>query len=35
MRSHAARRWCSDRCGNRVRAARHYAERDRVARYAP
>ncbi|GGP31906.1 CGNR zinc finger domain-containing protein [Streptomyces melanogenes] len=29
IRSHAARRWCSDRCGNRVRAARHYAERDR------
>ncbi|WP_344074036.1 CGNR zinc finger domain-containing protein [Streptomyces crystallinus] len=30
IRSHAARRWCSDRCGNRVRAARHYAERDRA-----
>lgn len=29
IRSHAARRWCSDRCGNRVRAARHYAERER------
>ncbi|MFF9478763.1 CGNR zinc finger domain-containing protein [Streptomyces sp. NPDC014733] len=27
LRSHAARRWCSDRCGNRVRAARHYAGR--------
>ncbi|GAA3159271.1 CGNR zinc finger domain-containing protein [Streptomyces ramulosus] len=27
IRSHAARRWCSDRCGNRVRAARHYAGR--------
>ncbi|QXJ23386.1 ABATE domain-containing protein [Actinomadura graeca] len=23
VRTHAARRWCSDRCGNRVRAARH------------
>ncbi|MGP3937319.1 CGNR zinc finger domain-containing protein [Nonomuraea sp. KM88] len=23
LRSHAARRWCSDRCGNRVRVARH------------
>ncbi|GGW37399.1 CGNR zinc finger domain-containing protein [Streptomyces xantholiticus] len=25
IRTHASRRWCSDRCGNRVRAARHYA----------
>lgn len=25
LRTHAARQWCSDRCGNRVRAARHYA----------
>ncbi|MFJ7775713.1 CGNR zinc finger domain-containing protein [Streptomyces yangpuensis] len=25
IRSHAARRWCSTRCGNRVRAARHAA----------
>ena len=32
IRSHAARRWCSDRCGNRVRAARHYAERERGAK---
>ncbi|MGW1076961.1 CGNR zinc finger domain-containing protein [Streptomyces sp. NPDC002537] len=27
LRSHAARRWCSDRCGNRVRATRHYTGR--------
>ncbi|MFE6779542.1 CGNR zinc finger domain-containing protein [Streptomyces sp. NPDC057702] len=27
LRSHAARRWCTTRCGNRVRAARHYAAR--------
>ncbi|RLU84925.1 hypothetical protein CTZ27_26595 [Streptomyces griseocarneus] len=27
LRSHAARRWCSDRCGNRVRATRHYSGR--------
>ncbi|GAA1430948.1 CGNR zinc finger domain-containing protein [Streptomyces thermospinosisporus] len=26
IRTHGARRWCSDRCGNRVRAARHYAD---------
>ncbi|NIH79605.1 CGNR zinc finger domain-containing protein [Amycolatopsis viridis] len=26
IRNHGARRWCSDRCGNRVRAARHYTE---------
>lgn len=32
IRSHAARRWCSDRCGNRVRAARHYADRERGAK---
>ncbi|MGW1890830.1 CGNR zinc finger domain-containing protein [Streptomyces sp. NPDC002004] len=25
LRSHAARRWCTTKCGNRVRAARHYA----------
>ncbi|MEU3659990.1 ABATE domain-containing protein [Streptomyces sp. NPDC032940] len=35
VRNHGARRWCSDRCGNRVRAARHYdghhAARDRSA----
>jgi predicted RNA-binding Zn ribbon-like protein len=24
LRTHAARQWCSDRCGDRVRAARHY-----------
>ncbi|MEU3501268.1 ABATE domain-containing protein [Streptomyces hundungensis] len=27
LRSHAARRWCTTKCGNRVRAARHYASR--------
>jgi predicted RNA-binding Zn ribbon-like protein len=27
LRTHAARQWCSDRCGDRVRAARHYARR--------
>ncbi|MGW2488122.1 CGNR zinc finger domain-containing protein [Streptomyces sp. NPDC001606] len=27
IRTHGARRWCSDRCGNRVRAARHYLDR--------
>ncbi|MFF5720865.1 CGNR zinc finger domain-containing protein [Streptomyces buecherae] len=27
LRSHAARRWCTTKCGNRVRAARHYAAR--------
>ncbi|UXY30469.1 CGNR zinc finger domain-containing protein [Streptomyces sp. HUAS TT20] len=26
VRNHGARRWCSDRCGNRVRAARHYVD---------
>jgi predicted RNA-binding Zn ribbon-like protein len=26
IRNHGARRWCSDRCGNRVRAARHYTD---------
>ncbi|MFC9819197.1 CGNR zinc finger domain-containing protein [Streptomyces erythrochromogenes] len=25
LRSHAARRWCSTRCGNRIRAVRHAA----------
>lgn len=25
IRTHAARQWCSTRCGDRVRAARHYA----------
>ncbi|WP_206191292.1 CGNR zinc finger domain-containing protein, partial [Streptomyces niveiscabiei] len=25
LRSHGARRWCSTKCGNRVRAARAYA----------
>jgi predicted RNA-binding Zn ribbon-like protein len=27
LRTHAARQWCSNRCGDRVRAARHYARR--------
>jgi predicted RNA-binding Zn ribbon-like protein len=27
LRSHGARRWCSTKCGNRVRAARAYAAR--------
>ncbi|MCQ4207086.1 CGNR zinc finger domain-containing protein [Streptomyces longispororuber] len=27
LRAHAARRWCTTKCGNRVRAARHYAAR--------
>lgn len=27
LRTHAARQWCSTRCGDRVRAARHYARR--------
>ncbi|GLX52127.1 hypothetical protein Shyhy01_50770 [Streptomyces hygroscopicus subsp. hygroscopicus] len=27
LRSHGARRWCTTRCGNRVRAARAYAAR--------
>jgi predicted RNA-binding Zn ribbon-like protein len=27
LRSHAARRWCTTKCGNRVRAARAYAAR--------
>ncbi|WP_354639304.1 ABATE domain-containing protein [Kitasatospora camelliae] len=27
LRSHAARRWCCTKCGNRVRAARAYAAR--------
>ncbi len=25
LRTHAARQWCSSRCGDRVRAARHYS----------
>jgi predicted RNA-binding Zn ribbon-like protein len=25
LRTHASRQWCSTRCGDRVRAARHYA----------
>ncbi|GGZ60762.1 ABATE domain-containing protein [Streptomyces bluensis] len=29
LRSHAARRWCTTKCGNRVRAARAYAARKR------
>ncbi|MFJ6796880.1 CGNR zinc finger domain-containing protein [Streptomyces sp. NPDC091268] len=36
IRAHASRRWCSDRCGNRVRAARHYAGHGRTTgRNAP
>lgn len=27
LRTHAARQWCGTRCGDRVRAARHYAKR--------
>ncbi|MFF1653015.1 CGNR zinc finger domain-containing protein [Streptomyces sp. NPDC058255] len=27
LRSHAARRWCTTKCGNRVRAARSCAAR--------
>ncbi|GAA2266435.1 MULTISPECIES: CGNR zinc finger domain-containing protein [Kitasatospora] len=27
LRSHGRRQWCSTRCGDRVRAARHYARR--------
>ncbi|MFD0392948.1 CGNR zinc finger domain-containing protein [Streptomyces nogalater] len=27
LRSHGARRWCTTKCGNRVRAARAYAAR--------
>ncbi|MER5751844.1 CGNR zinc finger domain-containing protein [Streptomyces sp. NPDC002088] len=27
LRSHRARRWCTTKCGNRVRAARAYAAR--------
>ena len=26
LRTHAARQWCGTRCGDRVRAARHYAK---------
>jgi predicted RNA-binding Zn ribbon-like protein len=29
LRTHAARQWCSTRCGDRVRAARHYARHHR------
>jgi predicted RNA-binding Zn ribbon-like protein len=32
VRSHPRREWCSDACGNRARAARHY-RRIRAARY--
>jgi predicted RNA-binding Zn ribbon-like protein len=32
LRTHAARQWCSDRCGDRVRAARHYARRRPAAK---
>jgi predicted RNA-binding Zn ribbon-like protein len=31
LRTHAARQWCSDRCGDRVRAARHYARHHATA----
>ncbi|GAA4614032.1 CGNR zinc finger domain-containing protein [Actinoallomurus liliacearum] len=31
VRTHAARQWCSNRCGDRVRAARHYARRRAAA----
>ncbi|MEV5709208.1 ABATE domain-containing protein [Actinoallomurus sp. NPDC052274] len=31
VRAHAARQWCSNRCGDRVRAARHYARRRSAA----
>jgi Putative stress-induced transcription regulator/CGNR zinc finger len=31
LRTHASRQWCSDRCGDRVRAARHYARRHPAA----
>ncbi|MCO5992446.1 CGNR zinc finger domain-containing protein [Actinoallomurus rhizosphaericola] len=31
LRTHAARQWCSNRCGDRVRAARHYARRRSAA----
>ncbi|MEW2301826.1 ABATE domain-containing protein [Streptomyces sp. NPDC006655] len=34
VRNHGARRWCSDRCGNRVRAARHYLDH-RSAQHPP
>ncbi|MDN5704722.1 MAG: hypothetical protein L0K41_03970 [Yaniella sp.] len=29
MRTHARRRWCSTRCGDRVRAARAYARKQK------
>lgn len=31
LRTHAARQWCSTRCGDRVRAARHYARHHSAA----
>jgi len=31
LRTHAARQWCSARCGDRVRAARHYARHHPMA----
>ncbi|MGW1053022.1 ABATE domain-containing protein [Streptomyces sp. NPDC001118] len=31
LRSHGARRWCTTKCGNRVRAARAYAARKSAA----
>jgi predicted RNA-binding Zn ribbon-like protein len=31
LRTHASRQWCSTRCGDRVRAARHYARRTGAA----
>ncbi len=32
VRNHGKRQWCSTRCGDRVRAARHYARRSAVSR---
>jgi predicted RNA-binding Zn ribbon-like protein len=31
LRSHGKRQWCSTRCGNRIRAARHYTHHSRAA----
>jgi predicted RNA-binding Zn ribbon-like protein len=31
VKAHPRREWCSDACGNRVRAARHY-QRSRAGR---
>ncbi|WP_343958895.1 CGNR zinc finger domain-containing protein [Yaniella flava] len=31
VRTHARRRWCSTRCGDRVRAARAYARKQQSA----